>query len=130
MSFWKNLFGGGGSSAEAAPPPGEEYKGFTIRATPIPMGGEFQLSGVIEKTVNGELKSHKFVRADRMSSRDDAISFALDRFSDLIDSGGNPDFSAIARSCDSISAFAGSSPSSPPSSSAGTLRFERWLPSS
>ena len=35
MSFWKNLFGGGGEAKEAAPPSGEEYKGFTIRATPM-----------------------------------------------------------------------------------------------
>ena len=48
----------------------------------------------------------------------------------LIASGAMPDFAAISRSCCSITAFAGSSPSMPPSMSAGTRRLERWVPSS
>ena len=55
MSFWKNLFGGGGGSAEAAPAPGEEYKGFTIRPTPMTTGSEYQLAGTIEKTVGARM---------------------------------------------------------------------------
>ena len=90
MSFWKNLFGGGGAAAsEPAAAPGEEYKGFTIRATPMPVGSEFQLCGVIEKTVNGEAKSYKFVRADRMSSRDEAASFALAKGRLIVDEQGD-----------------------------------------
>jgi hypothetical protein len=92
MSFWKNLFGGGGSPAEAVPLPGEDYKGFTIRATPMQVGSEYQLSGVIEKTVGGELKSYKFVRADRMSSRDDAISFAVAKGRLIVDEQGESMF--------------------------------------
>ncbi len=89
MSFWKNLFGGGGGEkAEAAPAPGEEYKGFIIRATPMQVGGEFQLCGVIEKQVDGELKSYKFVRADRMSSRDDAVAFAIAKGRLIVDEQG------------------------------------------
>lgn len=89
MSFWKNLFGGGGSSAEAAPAPGEEYKGFIVRATPMAVGSEYQLAGTIEKTVGDELKSYKFVRADRMSSRDEATSFALAKGRQIIDEQGD-----------------------------------------
>lgn len=88
MSFWKSLFGGGGAAKEEAPPPGEEYKGFTIRATPMSAGSEYQLAGVIEKTVGGELKSYKFVRADRMSSRDEAVSFALAKGRQIVDEQG------------------------------------------
>jgi hypothetical protein len=89
MSFWKNLFGGGGGEA-AAPEtgPGEEYKGFVIRATPMPVGSEYQLSGTIEKNIGGEVKSYKFVRADRMSSRDDAISLGLAKARIIIDEQG------------------------------------------
>jgi hypothetical protein len=87
MSFWKNLFGGG-EKAEAAPPPGEEYKGFTIRATPQSLGSEYQLAGTIEKEIGGELKTYKFVRADRMSSRDDAVSLALGKGRQIIDEQG------------------------------------------
>jgi len=93
MSFWKSLFGGGSSGAEAAPPPGEEYKGFTIRATPMQVGGEFQLSGQIEKEIGGELKVHRFVRADRLSSRQDAVSFAIAKGRLIIDEQGDAMFS-------------------------------------
>lgn len=89
MSFWKNLFGGGGEASEPAAGPGEEYKGFTIRATPMSAGSEYQLAGVIEKTVDGELKSYKFVRADRMSSRDEAVSFALAKGRQIVDEQGD-----------------------------------------
>jgi hypothetical protein len=87
MSFWKNLFGGG-EAKQAAPEPGEEYKGFTIRPTPMPVGSEYRLSGRIEKEIDGTLKTYDFVRADRMSSRDDAISFALAKGRQIIDEQG------------------------------------------
>lgn len=48
----------------------------------------------------------------------------------LIASAGRPLFSAISRSCSMMYPRAGSSPSSPPSSSEGTRRLERWEPSS
>ena|SRR3569623_773914 len=89
MSFWKNLFGGGGGAAEPEAAAGEEYKGFIIRPTPMAVGSEYQLAGVIEKTINGEAKSYKFVRADRMSSRDEAASFALAKGRQIIDEQGD-----------------------------------------
>ena len=90
MSFLSKLFGGGGGRAAAEPEvaPGEEYKGFTIRATPMSVGGEFQLAGTIEKTVGGELKIYKFVRADRMSSRDETVGFALAKGRQIVDEQG------------------------------------------
>src|SRR5215217_7195322 len=69
MSFWKNLFGGGSSNAE---PEGdkvmgeESHKGFLIKAIEMRAGGELQLAGTIEKDVGGELKTYRFIRADRM----------------------------------------------------------------
>jgi hypothetical protein len=92
MSFWKNLFGGG-EAKQAAPEPGEEYKGFTIRPTPMAVGSEFQLSGRIEKEVDGELKTYDFVRADRMSSREDAVTLALSKARQIIDEQGEKVFS-------------------------------------
>ena len=93
MSFWKNLFGGGGGgSAQPEAAPGEEYKGFIIRPTLMQAGSEYQLAGVIEKTINGETKSYTFVRADRMSSRDDAVSFALAKGRQIIDEQGESVF--------------------------------------
>lgn len=93
MSFWKNLFGGGGGAEQAAAPAqGEEYKGFTIRPTLMQVGSEYQLAGQIEMEIDGELKVYKFVRADRMSSRDDAVSFALAKGKQIVDEQGKSMF--------------------------------------
>jgi hypothetical protein len=89
MSFWKNLFGGGGDAKTAPAPSGEEYKGYTIRATPMSVGSEYQLAGRVEKEIDGELKVHEFVRADRMSSREEAASFAIAKGRQIIDEQGD-----------------------------------------
>lgn len=96
MSFWKKIFGGGSSDSSAggeAAGPHEEYKGFTIRASLMPAGSEYQLSGSIEKEVGGELKRHDFVRADRFSSKDEAQSFTLAKGRQIIDEQGEAVFS-------------------------------------
>ena len=95
MSFWKNLFGGGSSTAEAAGDKvlGEEsHKGFLIKAIEMKAGSELQLAGTIEKEVGGELKTYRFVRADRMSSRDDLIVLAIAKGRQIIDEQGEAIF--------------------------------------
>jgi hypothetical protein len=95
MSFWKNLFGGGAASAG---PDGdrvlgeESYKGFLIKAIEMKAGSELQLAGTIEKEIGGELKSYRFVRADRMTSRDDLIAMALSKGRQIIDEQGEQIF--------------------------------------
>jgi hypothetical protein len=98
MSFWKNLFGGGGDKAAAADGAdtvlGEEsYKGFLIKAIHMPVGSEMQLAGTIEKDIGGELKTYRFVRADRLSSKDDLIAMALAKGRQIIDEQGETIFS-------------------------------------
>lgn len=93
MSFWKNLFGGG-SSASSEPAGdkvlGEEsYKGFLIKAIEMKAGSELQLAGTIEKEIAGEPKTYRFVRADRMASRDDLIALALSKGRQIIDEQGD-----------------------------------------
>lgn len=95
MSFWKNLFGGGSSNAEPAGDKvlGEEgYKGFLIKAIEMKAGSELQLAGTIEKDMAGELKTYRFVRADRMSSRDDLTALALAKGKQIIDEQGEAIF--------------------------------------
>ena len=98
MSFWKKIFGGGDDAAAKSIEPavvGEEsYKGFTIKAITMQAGSEFQLAGLIEKTIGGELKSYKFVRADRFSSREDVVSFSLAKGRQIIDEQGESMFPA------------------------------------
>ncbi len=93
MSFWKRLFGGGEGSGDAPAAGGgmlgqEEYKGFLIKAIEMRAGSEYQLAGTIEKDVGGERKTYQFVRADRMSSKDDLISLALSKGRQIIDEQG------------------------------------------
>ena len=96
MSFWKSLFGGGAATSEPAGDKvlGEEtYKGFLIKAIEMKAGSELQLAGTIEKDIAGELKSYRFVRADRMSSRDDVTALALSKGKQIIDEQGEKIFS-------------------------------------
>ena len=95
MSFLKSLFGGGKSGAAKIDAPlGEEsYKGFLIKAISMPVGSEFQLSGTIEKDIGGELKTYRFVRADRLSNRDEAATVSINKGRQLVDEQGDKLFS-------------------------------------
>ena len=91
MSFLKKLFGGGDAAPKSIEPAvvGEEsYKGFTVKALIMQAGSEYQLAGMIEKEIGGELQSYKFVRADRFSSKEDVVSFALAKGRQIIDEQG------------------------------------------
>lgn len=89
MSFWKSLFGGGSSdSAEAEPSAPVEYNGFIIRAAPYKADGQYQTAGIVEKEINGVRKEHKFIRADRHASYDDAVEFSLAKARQIVDQVG------------------------------------------
>ena len=94
MSFLKKLFGGGDDGQKAADGGGgaalgqEEYKGFVIKAVEMRAGSEYQLAGTIEKEVGGETRTYPFVRADRISSKDDLVSMALAKGRQIIDEQG------------------------------------------
>ncbi len=91
MSFWKSLFGGGQSS-DAGPPKTvseAEHKGFRIEAQPYLAGGQYQMSGRITKAVAGQAKEHRFIRADRFSSLEEAAEFTLVKARQIIDQQGD-----------------------------------------
>jgi len=88
MSFWKSLFGGGSTgSAEKTSEP-VQYNGFTIRAAPYKSEGQYQTAGIIEKDIAGVRKEHKFIRADRHASYDDAVEFSLGKARQIVDQQG------------------------------------------
>ena len=90
MSFLKRLFGGGNSGGGGAPAAAAEaeHKGFMIRATPFKEGGQFQTCGVISKEIGGVVKEHRFIRADRFASLEDAANHALVKGRQVIDEQG------------------------------------------
>ncbi len=92
MSFLKRLFGLG-ASEEAAGEPAVvrevEHKGFVIRATPYKEGGQYQTCGVIAKEIDGAAKEHRFIRADRFASLDDAVEVTIRKGQQMIDEQGD-----------------------------------------
>ena len=91
MSFLKKLFGGGNDSAakaDNAPAATEAYEGFTIHAMPYQENGQWQMRGVIEKEIGGELKSHRFIRADRFAGTTEALEMTFLKARQIIDQNG------------------------------------------
>jgi hypothetical protein len=88
--LWTRLFGQGGDDSSAASA-GEavEYQGFRIRAAPYASEGQYQTAGIIEKDTPEGVKSHRFVRAEKHASREDAASFALTKARQIIDQQGD-----------------------------------------
>jgi len=91
LSFWKSLFGfGRKQSGEAAAKSKQaEHKGFTIEARPYQEGGQYQTAGVISKDVGGVRREHRFVRADRFTTLDDAVEFCLSKGRQIVDEQGD-----------------------------------------
>jgi hypothetical protein len=93
VSIFKTLWGriAGGASSEPPEAPGEafEYKGYRIRATPFAAEGQFQTAGVIEKDFDTGPKEHRFIRAERHPSKDDAAAFAITKGKQIIDEQGD-----------------------------------------
>jgi len=91
MSFWKRLFGGGGGGGDSggAPARSAEHNGFTIEARPYQEGGQFQVAGTISKQVGEARKEHRFIRADRFPTVEEAADFALMKGRQIIDQQGD-----------------------------------------
>lgn len=90
MSFLKSLFGGGAKD-KAAPGPAREteHAGFLIQATPFKEGGQFQTCGIVAKEIGGVRKEHRFIRADRFATLDEAADFSLSKARQIIDEQGD-----------------------------------------
>jgi hypothetical protein len=89
MSFLKRLFGGGEAAQEESTAAAQvEHKGFLVRATPYKEGGQFQTCGVVSKEIDGVTKEHRFIRADRFTTLEDAVSVSLSKGKQLIDEQG------------------------------------------
>ena len=92
MSFLKRLFGsssGGGDTPGGAVAKEIEHKGFIIRATPYKAeGGQYQTCGVVSKEIDGVVKEHRFIRADRFAALDDAVDISIKKGQQLVDEQG------------------------------------------
>src|ERR1700694_2759757 len=80
--WFARLFG------NAAAPPEEdpvEYNGYRIRPTPFPRLGQYQTAGILEKELGGEVKAHRFARAETHASHEEAIAFSIAKAKQIID---------------------------------------------
>lgn len=84
MSLFSKIFGGGKKSD----PEPVEYKGFSILPDPITEGDKYRLSARIEKTINGDHKTHLLIRADLVDSRDEAEDISVAKAKQVIDEQG------------------------------------------
>ena len=84
MAFWSKWFSSS-SETQAASDKILEYNGFMIEARPYKDGGQWQLAGRISK--NG--KVHDFVRADKFTSKDEAVDIALSKARLIVDQSGD-----------------------------------------
>ncbi|MFP7570001.1 HlyU family transcriptional regulator [Marivita sp. S2033] len=87
MSLLKKLFGGGGGTPPAAA--AETHNGFTIYPDPINEDGRWRIGARIEKEIDGELKTHRMIRADMLESRAAAADASLAKARNLIDQQGD-----------------------------------------
>ncbi|KNG92719.1 HlyU family transcriptional regulator [Pseudaestuariivita atlantica] len=94
MSILSRLFGGGGGAKDGAAEPAsfEEYEGYRIYAEPASTSGGFRVSARIERDVEGETRAHQMIRADVISSMDEARATTVLKARQLIDQQGDAIF--------------------------------------
>ena len=85
-ALFTRLFGGVALDPEENP---VDYNGYRIRPMPFPRLGQYQTAGVIEKDFAGDMKEHRFVRAESHSSREEAVAFSIAKAKQIIDEQGD-----------------------------------------
>lgn len=82
----------GGDPAAPAPAPTEqevEYNGYRIRPAPKQESSGWRVAGVISKDVDGETRTHEFVRADTLSNKDDSVKMSVAKAQRIVDEQGD-----------------------------------------
>lgn len=87
--FLGRLFGAPEGSSGGNVVSSETYGEFEIRAAPVHEGSGWRVSGVIVKTIEGEQKTHNFVRADTCPDADSAAVMTQRKARQLIDEQGD-----------------------------------------
>jgi len=84
VGLFSRLFGGKSEDKTESVEP-VEYKEFLIYQEVIAEGGQYRVAGRITKEVDGELKTHRFIRSDVMSNKNDAEELMLKKAQMFID---------------------------------------------
>ena len=90
MSLVSRLFGG--SSGAKADVEAVSFQDFSIYAEPEQAGGGYRINARIEKEIDGEIKSHRMIRADTCNSIDEARDLTIAKAKILIEQQGESIF--------------------------------------
>lgn len=69
-----------------------EYSGFLIYADSVSEGSQYRVAGRITKELEGETKTHRFIRSDVLGSQSDANQLMLKKAKLFIDQSGSTIF--------------------------------------
>ena len=86
MSLLSRLFGGGKNTAKTES--AVEYEGFRIVPTPRSEGNVYRIAARVEVEVDGEGKTHDFVRADTLNDYEAACDASVRKAKQVIDEQG------------------------------------------
>jgi len=89
MGFLSSLMGLFSAKEEAPVAEPVDYKGFLIFVEPRNSGGQFGVGARIQKTVEGDVLEHQFIRADMLPSRDSCTEVTLNKAKMTIDQLGD-----------------------------------------
>ncbi|NIY81880.1 HlyU family transcriptional regulator [Vibrio hepatarius] len=92
MGLFSRLFGNKNTQPAQLEAEPIEYKGFLIYQEAIGEGGQFRIAGRITKEIDGEVKTHKFIRSDLLPTQSDANEFMLKKAQMFIDQMGDSIF--------------------------------------
>ncbi|MGB3313838.1 MAG: HlyU family transcriptional regulator [Albidovulum sp.] len=90
MSWLSRLFAGSPDETPEAEP--VLHDGFRIFVEPIKESAGFRVAARIEKEVGGEVRTHRMVRADTVSTAEAAAEMTLRKAKSLIDQQGDSIF--------------------------------------
>jgi hypothetical protein len=90
MSILRRLFGHSSAAAQtdSAVVDSCDHKGYRIEARPFTADGQWQVAGIIVSHADGQRREHKFIRADRCTSPEEAAAIALAKGRLMIDQQG------------------------------------------
>jgi hypothetical protein len=93
VGFFSRLFSGKEKTEQKVEIEPVEYKGFNIYQDAIAESGQYRVAGRIEKEFDGEIKTHRFIRSDVVSNKQDADELMLKKSQMFIDQMGDSIFS-------------------------------------
>ena len=89
MKFLKSLFGADKGEPQSAAADAVEYQGYSIQPTPKNPGAGWTTEGIVSKEIDGETRTHHFIRADTSSDADSAAQLMISKARVMIDQVGD-----------------------------------------